>query len=50
MVVAIRCGLKNNNSLHLYGGAGFIKESDIENEYNEINSKISTITNLLKNE
>jgi len=50
MAVAIRCGLKNNNSLRLYGGAGFIKESDIENEYNEINSKISTITNLLKNE
>lgn len=48
LAVSIRCGLLEENNLNIYAGAGFIKESDIKEEYNEILNKINTITSILK--
>jgi menaquinone-specific isochorismate synthase len=39
--VAIRCGLVNKNLLSLYAGAGIVKESQWEDEWEEIENKIS---------
>jgi len=40
-VVAIRCGLINKNQLSLYAGAGIVDGSRCEDEWNEIENKIS---------
>ena len=39
--VAIRCGLVEAERLSLYAGAGLVKGSDCEAEWNEIENKIS---------
>lgn len=48
LAVSIRCGLRDNDKISFYAGAGFIKESDIQDEYNEIINKIDTIIGILK--
>jgi len=45
--VAIRSGLIVKNKLHLYAGAGIVKGSDPDNEWNEIESKIATFMKIL---
>lgn len=46
-VVAIRSGLVNNNILNLYSGAGIIKGSTAENEWDEIENKIGNFIKVL---
>ncbi len=41
-IVAIRSGLLHKNKLDLYAGAGIVKESDPEEEWQEIENKISS--------
>ncbi|MFH2047847.1 MAG: isochorismate synthase, partial [bacterium] len=45
--VAIRSGLIVKNKLHIYAGAGIVKGSDPDNEWNEIESKIATFMKVL---
>jgi len=45
--VAIRSGLITKNKLRIYAGAGIVKGSDPDNEWNEIESKIATFLKVL---
>lgn len=45
--VALRCGLVHDNQLNLYSGAGIIDGSDPENEWDEIENKISNFLKAL---
>ena len=40
--VAIRSGLVDNNTIHLFSGAGLVEGSDPDMEWNELNAKIRT--------
>jgi menaquinone-specific isochorismate synthase len=46
--VAIRSGLVHEDELYLYSGAGIVLGSDYENEWEEIETKISGFMNALK--
>ncbi len=47
IAVAIRSGLVVKNKLHIYAGAGIVKGSDPDNEWNEIESKIAAFLRVL---
>jgi len=46
-VVAIRCGLVKNNTLNLYSGAGIVRGSVPDNEWDEMNNKIDMFLSVL---
>jgi menaquinone-specific isochorismate synthase len=46
--VAIRSALINSNTLHLFSGAGIVKGSSPEDEWNEIENKIANFKDLVK--
>ncbi|MBW1752272.1 MAG: isochorismate synthase, partial [Deltaproteobacteria bacterium] len=46
-VVAIRCGLVKNNCLSLYSGAGIVRGSVPDNEWDEMNNKIDMFLSVL---
>ena len=46
--VAIRSGLVHEDELYLYSGAGIVEGSDFENEWEEIETKISGFMNAVK--
>jgi len=48
--VAIRCGLIQENILSLFAGAGIVEGSQFEEEWNEIESKISRFMKVFSNE
>ena len=45
-IVAIRSGLLTNNELHLFAGAGIVRGSSPDDEWKEIEYKLSTFLNL----
>jgi len=47
-IVGIRSMLIKNNEIHLFAGAGFVKDSDPDEEWNEIERKIQTLESFLK--
>ena len=47
VVVGIRSCLISNNKAYLFSGGGIISDSKIEDEWEELNLKISPIMNLL---
>jgi menaquinone-specific isochorismate synthase len=46
-VVAIRCGLVKDNRLNLYSGAGIVRGSVPDNEWDEMNNKIDMFLSVL---
>ncbi len=46
-VVAIRCGLVKDNTLSLYSGAGIVRGSVPDNEWDEMNNKIDMFLSVL---
>jgi menaquinone-specific isochorismate synthase len=46
-VVAIRCGLVKDNCLNLYSGAGIVRGSIPDNEWDEMNNKIDMFLSVL---
>jgi menaquinone-specific isochorismate synthase len=46
-VVAIRCGLVKDNCLNLYSGAGIVRGSVPDNEWDEMNNKIDMFLSVL---
>jgi len=48
--VAIRCGLVQGNQLSLYAGAGIVSGSTAQDEWNEIENKISNFINVFSTE
>ncbi|MBJ9986745.1 isochorismate synthase [Acinetobacter sp. S40] len=46
-VVTIRCGLLTENNLRLYAGAGIVKGSEAELEWNETEAKMQTLLKTL---
>jgi len=48
--VAIRSGLISGNRAHLFSGAGIVAESDVSEEWQEIESKITTMLGALTND
>jgi menaquinone-specific isochorismate synthase len=47
--VGIRSGVLNNNYLSVFSGAGIVKKSSPEEEWNEIENKISPLLKILQN-
>ncbi len=47
--VAIRCGLIRGNQLSLFAGAGIVQGSSPQNEWNEIETKISNFIEIFQN-
>lgn len=47
-VAAIRSGLLTNNELHLFAGAGIVKGSDPDEEWQEVEDKLGTFLNLFR--
>jgi len=47
--VGIRSGVLNNNYLSVFSGAGIVKKSSPEDEWNEIENKISPLLKILQN-
>jgi len=47
LIVAIRSGLVQNNLLNIYAGAGIVSGSTAEDEWNEIEHKVSTFLKVL---
>ncbi|MGI9275563.1 MAG: isochorismate synthase [Endozoicomonas sp.] len=46
--VSLRCGLLQENTLSLFSGAGIVKGSEAEDEWQELDNKILTVLGLLK--
>ena len=46
--VSLRCGLLQENTFSLFSGAGIVKGSEAEDEWQELNNKILTVLGLLK--
>lgn len=46
-VVGIRSGLLTGNTLHVYSGAGIVEGSEVEEEWNELENKISDFESIL---
>ena len=46
--VSLRCGLLQQNTLSLFSGAGIVKGSEAEEEWQELDNKILTVLKLLK--
>ena len=49
-IVAIRCGLLDEKTLHLYSGAGIVEGSDPQAEWEEIEHKIEQFLRIFQNE
>lgn len=49
LYVNLRCAEYAGDSMYLYVGGGFTKDSDIESEWNETENKAATLINVLKN-
>ncbi|GAB5418164.1 MAG: chorismate-binding protein [Crocinitomicaceae bacterium] len=49
LYVNLRCARNDNDSMYLFLGGGFTKDSDIEAEWNETENKAATLINVLKN-
>jgi menaquinone-specific isochorismate synthase len=47
-VAGIRSGIVNNNYLSVFSGAGIVRKSNPENEWNEIENKLSPILKILR--
>lgn len=48
-VIGIRSGIINNNYLSVFSGAGIVQKSSPEEEWNEIENKISPLLKILQN-
>lgn len=46
--VMLRCALFEQEKMHLYAGAGFIAESDPQNEWHETSLKMQTILDMMR--
>ena len=46
--IAIRTLLCHDNKIHCYGGGGIVHDSTMDNEYKEIQTKISRLLNILE--